>query len=137
MFAIAAAFEFLANDGTNYLDWSLQVKAILTDQQLWDIVEGTEDPPKVEKNDMALGLIRYSYFWFQIGLSCKLEIDKLGSITSAKILWDALAAICALPKSKLHIGISRSLSKMHMLKHFLFSIVIQYESGKCVSRTKV
>ena len=132
MFAIAAAFEFLANDGNNYLDWSLQVKAILTDRQLWDIAEGTGDPPKVEKNDMALGLIRYSYFWFQIGLSYK-----LGSITSAKILWDALAAICALPKSKLHIGISRSLYKMHMLKHFLFSIVIQYESGKCVSRTKV
>ena len=142
LFAIAATFEFLANDRNNYLDWSLQAKAILTDRQLWDIVEGTRDPPKAEKNDVALGLIRYSYFWFQIGLHSKLgidklRIDKLGSITSAKIVWDALAAICALPKSKLHIGISRSLSKMHMLKHFLFSIVIQYESGKCVSRTKV
>ena len=123
MFAIAAAFEFLANDGNNYLDWSLKVKAILMDRQLWDIVDGTDDPPKVEKNDMALALIKYSCYWFQIGLSYisgidKLAREKLWSITSAKILWDTLAAICALPKSKLHIGISRSLSIMHMLKHF-------------------
>ena len=142
MFAFASGFEFLAIDGNNYLDWSLKVKAILMDRQLWDIVEGTDDPPKEEKNNMALALIKYSFYWFQNELSCMFRIDsfkseKLGSITSAKIWWDALAAICALPKSKLHIGISRSLSKMHTLKHFLFSIVIQYESGKCVSRTKV
>ena len=118
MFAIAAAFEFLKKDGDNFLDWSLKVKAILTDRQLWDIVEGTDDHPKAEKNDMALGLIKYSSFWFQDALSYKLRGDKLGSITSAKIVWDALAAKCALPKSKLHMGISRSLSKMHMLKHF-------------------
>ena len=111
LFVIAAGFEFLAVDGNNYLDWSLQMKTILTDRQLWDIVEGTDDPPEAEKNDMALGLIRYSCFW--PGLSVELK-----TITSAKIVWDALAAICALPKSKLHIGISRSLSKMHMLKHF-------------------
>ena len=119
MFAIAAAFEFLKKDGDNFLDWSLKVKAILTDRQLWDIVEGTDDPPNAEKNGMALGLIEYSCFGFQAGLNVMLELDdKLESITSAKIVWDALAAICALPKSKLHIGISRSLSKMHMLKHF-------------------
>ena len=81
MFAIAAAFEFLKKDGDNYLDWSLQVKAILTDRQLWDIVEGTDDLPKAEKNDMALGLIKYSSFWFQVGLD-----DQLESITYAKIV---------------------------------------------------
>ena len=83
-------------------------------------MELTDDPPKAaEKNDMALGLIEYSCFWFRAGLNEMLGLDgKLESITSAKIVWDALAAICALPKSKLHIGISRSLSKMHMLKHF-------------------
>ena len=102
LFAIAAAFEFLAHDGNNYLDWSLKVKTILMDQQLWDIVEGTDNPLKVEKNDMALALIKYSCFWFQVTLSYKLVSEKLGSITSAKILWDTLAAICALPKSKLH-----------------------------------
>ena len=31
VFATAVAFEFLADDGNNYLDWSLKVKAILTD----------------------------------------------------------------------------------------------------------
>ncbi|XP_050281786.1 uncharacterized protein LOC126722672 isoform X4 [Quercus robur] len=85
-------FEFLAVDGNNYLDWSLQMKTILTDRQLWDIVEGTDDPPEAEKNDMALGLIRYSCFW--PGLSVELK-----TITSAKIVWDALAAICAVPKN--------------------------------------
>lgn len=121
MRAVAAGFEFLADDGNDYLDWSLKVKAILTDRQLWDIVEGTDDPPKAEKNDMALGLIRYSCrrFGFRDNFWLTDKIgDKIGDITSAKIAWDALAAICALPKSKLNIGISRSLSKMHMLKHF-------------------
>ena len=111
LFAIAAGFEFLAYYGDNYLDWSLQVKAILTDQQLWEIVEGADDPSKEEKNDMALGLIWYSCGQSSLG-------NEIWSVTSAKIAWDTLAAICALPKSKLHIGISRSLPQMHMLKHF-------------------
>ena len=82
-------------------------------------MEGTDDPSNVEKNGMALGLIEYSCFGFWAELNVMLELDdKLESITSVKIVWDALAAICALPKSKLHIGISRSLSIMHMLKHF-------------------
>ena len=89
------------------------------DRQLRGIVEGTNNPPNAEKNGMALGLIKYSCFGFQAGLNVMLELDdKLESITSTKIVWDALAAMCALPKSKLHIGTSRSLSKMHMLKHF-------------------
>ena len=116
MFVIAADFKFL-EDGKNYLDWSLKVKAILTDQQLWDIVELTDDPPKAaEKNDMALVLIKYTGSWFLTKLNETHGFDMV--FTSAKIAWDALAAICALPKSKLHIGISRSLSKMHILKHF-------------------
>nr|POF11817.1 hypothetical protein CFP56_66016 [Quercus suber] len=93
LFAIATGFDFLADDGNNYLDWSLQVKAILMDRQLWDIVEGTDNPPKAEKNDMALGLIEYSCFWFRAKID-----DKLRRFTSAKIVWDALAVICALPK---------------------------------------
>nr|POE67885.1 hypothetical protein CFP56_62943 [Quercus suber] len=51
-------FEFLTGDGNNYLDWSLQMmKPILTDRQLWDIVEGINDPHKAKKNDMALANI--------------------------------------------------------------------------------
>ena len=63
LFAITASFEFLAVDGNNYLDWSLQMKAILTDRQLWDTVEGTDDLPEAKKNDMALELIQNSCFW--------------------------------------------------------------------------
>ena len=105
LFAIAAGFEFLTNDGNNYLDWSLQVKAILMDQQLWEIVEEADEPPKAQndeaafnvwshKNAIVLGVIQYScriYFSF--------VIEKT---TSAKLAWDTLAVICALHKSKLH-----------------------------------
>ena len=64
------------------------------DRQLWDIVEGTDDPPKAEKNDMALGLIKYS---------CGRDLAyKIRRITSAKIAWNTLVAVCTLPKSKLH-----------------------------------
>ena len=99
-------------DADNYLDWSLQVKTKLADQQLWDIVEGNDEAPKAEndeaafkawsgKNAMALGVIRYS----DEG-PLKWAIWK---ITSAKIAWDTLSAICTIAKSSF-IGISRSLS---------------------------
>ena len=107
-------------DPNNYLDWSLQVKTRLTNQQLWDIVEGTNEPPKAEndeaafkgwspKNAKALEVIQKF---------CDRRFDHVFySINSAKIAWDTLAAICALYKTSF-IGISRSLSKMHILKHF-------------------
>ena len=113
-------------DADNYLDWSLQVKTKLADQQLWDIVEGNDEAPKAEsdeaafkawseKNAMALGVIRYSgegpLQW------------AIWKITSAKIAWDTLAAICTLPKSSF-IGISRSLSEMHLLIHTYMYIYI-------------
>lgn len=105
----ADAFKNL-EDAENYLDWSLQVKTKLADQQLWDIVEGNDEAPKAEhdeaafkawseKNAMALGVIRYSSEG-----PLKWAIWK---ITSAKIAWDTLAAICTLPKSSF-IGISRT-----------------------------
>ena len=58
----------ILRDPNNYLDWSIQVKTRLTNQQLWDIVEGNDEAPKVEndeaafkawsgKNAMALGVI--------------------------------------------------------------------------------
>ena len=103
-------------DADNYLDWSLQVKTKLADQQLWDIVERNDEAPKAEndeaafkawsgKNAMALGVIRYSGEG-----PLKWAIWKT---TSAKIAWDTLVAICTLPKSSF-IGISRSLSEMHI-----------------------
>ena len=95
------------DDVDNYKDWSLQVKTYLTDQQLWDIEEGTTEPPKVEndeaafeKNAMALAVIKFS-----CGYRLRLAI---WWITSAKIVWDTLAEICKFRKSS-YIGISRSL----------------------------
>ena len=81
------------DDVDKYKDWSLQVKTELKREQLWDIVEGTDEPPK-EKNDKALQVIRNS-----CENAMKFAIEK---ISSAKIAWDTLAGICALPKSKLH-----------------------------------
>ena len=81
------------------------MKTYLTDEQLRDIVEGTNEPPNPEndaaafeawskKNDVALKVIRRE---------CHNEFyDAIHRISSAKIAWDTLAAICALPKSKLH-----------------------------------
>ena len=121
----ADVFKYL-EDGDNYLDWSLQVKTKLADQQLWDIVEGNDEAPKAEsdeaafkawseKNAMALGVIRYSGEAPLKGVIWK--------ITSAKIAWDTLAAICTLPKSSF-IGISRSLSEMHLLIHTYIHVYI-------------
>ena len=79
------------DDVDKYKDWSLQVKTYLTDQQLWDIVERTDEPPKAkndeaafkawsEKNAMALGVIVFS-----CGYRLRFVI---WWITSAKIAWD-------------------------------------------------
>ena len=41
-------------DGVDkYKDWRLQVKIELEREQLWDIMEGTDEPPKAENDDDA------------------------------------------------------------------------------------
>ena len=94
----------LTNVG-KYEDWSHQVKTELRDKQLWDIVEGIVDPPEAEnddpdfmawsqKNAEALKVIKRS--------STNEFYDAIRKISSAKIAWDTLEAICTLPESKLH-----------------------------------
>ena len=81
------------------------MKTELKREQLWDIVEGTDEPPKAEnddpafmawshKNAKALAVIKRE--------CCNEFFDAVRRISLAKIAWDTLAAICALPKSKLH-----------------------------------
>jgi hypothetical protein len=105
-------------DVDNYFDWSVQVKTYLMAKDLWDIVEATDEPPKQENDEAA------SRAWTKknvkalhvIQLSCGPRICyALRMITSAKIAWDNLAAICKLPKSS-YDGIS--LSQFQMLQHF-------------------
>nr|POF23463.1 hypothetical protein CFP56_07373 [Quercus suber] len=43
-------------DVDNNLDWSLQVKTKLADQQLWDIVEGNDKLPKQKMMEKLLRL---------------------------------------------------------------------------------
>ena len=88
-----------------YEDWSHQGKIELRDKQLWDIVEGTDEPSKVKNDDPAF------MAWSQknaealkvIKRSSKNQFyDAIHRISSAKIAWDTLEAICALLESKLH-----------------------------------
>ena len=93
------------DDVDQYKDWSLRLKTELKRKQLWDIVEGINEPPEAEnddatfmawskKNAMALKVIRDSCI-----NAMEYAITK---ISLAKIAWDTLAGICALPESKLH-----------------------------------
>ena len=101
------------DDIDNYNDWSLQVKTYLTDQQLWDVVEGTNGPPKAETDEAAFmawsekNALAFQVIVFSCGYRLRFAI---WGITLAKIAWDTLAEICEFPKSS-YIGISRSLSK--------------------------
>ncbi|KAG0704328.1 hypothetical protein DFH29DRAFT_997633 [Suillus ampliporus] len=45
------AFEKL-ND-TNYTEWSMQMEALLDEQDLWDVVNGTETKPNIGPNAKA------------------------------------------------------------------------------------
>ena len=100
-------------DVDNYEDWSLQVKTYLTDEQLWDFVEGTNEPPKAETDEAAFmawpekNALAFRVIVFSCGYRFRFAI---WWITSAKIAWDSLAEICKFPERS-YIGISRSLSK--------------------------
>ena len=83
------------DDVDQYKDWSLQVKTELKRLELWDIVEGTDEPPKAKNDDAkALEVIKHS---------CRDDFGRaIENISSAKIAWDTLAGICTHPESKLH-----------------------------------
>ena len=124
----AAVSEVLNVD--NYLVWSVQVKTYLIAQDLWDIVEATDECPKQEddeaaskawtrKNAMALHVIQ---------ISCPQWICHVISlITSAKIAWETLESICNIPKSD-YFGMSLSL--LHVLKHFIPQIGLRFKRKK-------
>ena len=102
----------------NYLGWSVQMKTYLIAQDLWDIVNTTDECPKQEddeaafkawskKNAMALHVIQ---------MSCPQRICHVISlITSAKIAWETLEAICRIPKRH-YVGMS--LSILHVLTFY-------------------
>ena len=101
----------------NYKEWSHQVKTELERKQLWDIVEGTDERPEGEnddpafkawshKNAKALEVIKRG--------CCNEFYDAIRRISSAKIAWDTLEAICTLPESKLHRYLYISLKNAHV-----------------------
>ena len=124
----------------NYLVWKVQVRTYLIAQDLWDIVEATDECPDQEddeaaskqeddeaddeaaskqaddeaaskawtkKNAMALHIIQ---------ISCEPRVCfVIRRISSAKIAWDTLKAICKIDKRDYD---GMSLSILHVLKHF-------------------
>ena len=101
------------DDIDNYNDWNPQVKTYLKDRQLWDVVEGTNEPPKAETDEAAFmdwskkNALAFQVIVFSCGYRLRFAI---WGITLAKIAWDTLAEISEFSKSS-YIGISRSLSK--------------------------
>ncbi|XP_062175427.1 uncharacterized protein LOC133880493 isoform X4 [Alnus glutinosa] len=81
-------------DKDTYLEWSDSVKTLLMNQDLWEIVEATTEPPKKEddettfkawsmKNSMALTIIK---------VSCGPDaLSEIREIDSANIAWNTLA----------------------------------------------
>ena len=91
--ASSAAVPEVLYDEDNYLEWSVRVKTYLMAQDLWDIVEATNEPPTPENeaafkvwsktNAMALHVIQ---------ISCGPDtFSDIREITSARIAWDTLA----------------------------------------------
>jgi hypothetical protein len=93
MDGLSATFiELLDKD--NYIAWSVQVKTYLMAQDLWEIIEATTPPPRLEdgedafkawskKNSMALHVIQ---------ISCAPNtFFEIIEISSAKDAWDTLA----------------------------------------------
>nr|POF00643.1 hypothetical protein CFP56_26211 [Quercus suber] len=80
-------------DEDNYLEWSVRVKTDLMAEDLWDIVEATNEPPTPENeaafkawrkmNAMALRVIQNS-----VGSD---RFSDIMEITSARIAWETLA----------------------------------------------
>ena len=81
------------NGEDNYLKWSVRVKTYLMAQDLWDIVEATNEPPTPENeaafkawrkmNAMALHVIQ---------ISCETDtFSDIMEIPSARNAWETLA----------------------------------------------
>ena len=103
----------------NYLVWSVQVRTYLIAQDLWDIVEATDECPKQEGDEAAFKAWskRNAMALHVIQISCPQQICHVISlITSAKIAWETLESICSIPRSD-YFGMS--LSILHMLKHLI------------------
>ena len=103
----------------NYLVWSVQVRTYLIAQDLWDIVEATDECPKQEGDEAAFKAWskRNAMALHVIQISCPRQIcHVIRLITSAKIAWETLESICSIPRSDYF---SMSLSILHMLKHLI------------------
>ena len=96
----AVVHEVLNKD--NYVAWSFRVKTYLMAQDLWEIVEATTKPPRLEDDEVAFKAWNKKNFLtlHVIHISCGPDTfsDILG-ISSAKTAWDTLARKYNVPKN--------------------------------------
>lgn len=85
----------------NYATWSACMKNYFLAQDLWDIIETTNDPPQQEDE-----LANCSKTWRRLNaaalhaiqVSCGMEIlDQIKAISSAKLTWDILEQMFGQP----------------------------------------
>ena len=102
----------------NYLVWKVQVRTYLIAQDLWDIVKATDECPKPEGDEVAFKAWtrKNALALHVIQISCEPRVCfVIRRISSAKIAWDTLKAICKIDKRDYD---GMSLSILHVLKHF-------------------
>ena len=90
--AFSAAVVEVLKQG-NFLEWSVRVKTDLMAEDLWDIVEATNEPPTPE-NEAAFKAWRKMNAMALRVIQSFLRPDKFSEImdiTSARIAWETLA----------------------------------------------
>ncbi|GLT64121.1 hypothetical protein SLA2020_366320 [Shorea laevis] len=94
----------------NYVEWSVGVKSYLIDQELWNTIESTTEPPKQEDDEAAFKYWRNMNFRALkvIQNSCGPDtFSDIKEINSAKIAWNTLAEKYNMLKN-INTGISLS-----------------------------
>jgi hypothetical protein len=86
----------LLKNKDNYENWCAWMKNYLLAQDLWDIVESTTEPPKLEDDVVGFKAWRKNNAatLYAILISCEEDIlPEIREISSAKIVWNKLASM--------------------------------------------
>ncbi|KAG0700550.1 hypothetical protein DFH29DRAFT_762368, partial [Suillus ampliporus] len=88
-------FEKL-ND-TNYTEWSMQMEALLDEQDLWDVVNGTETKPNLRPNAKAMKTFICKQRLAKAKITLHLSTSQLPHARNndgdPKAIWDNLSCI--------------------------------------------
>ena len=80
-------------DGTNFYAWKFKIQMVLIDKEIWDVVDGSEAPPKEEK-ELKLWNAKDKKALATICLTVKdSELVHIRSCTSSAEAWKKLAEV--------------------------------------------